>query len=1008
MRGMRGTTLGAFILDHPIGRGGMAEVWRAHHAEQGVPVAVKIAPGDPEAFAAEVEAVARLDHPHVVRVYDHGRTEEGRSWLAMELCQGGSLAVLPPTGWVGVRRAAEAVIGALAHAHAREVVHRDLTPANVLLAGPDDLRPGAKLTDFGLAFARPRAPGEVLGTPAWMAPELFSGEPDVGPWSDLYAAGALLWYLLTGAPPFGMDRPVAAFALAHAELSLPTFEPRVPVPSELPELLRWLLAKDPGARPGSAAEVLEALRLVDGEPPPPPAPTRARRAEMRLVGTGLGLFGRRPVPLVGRDAERAALSDAFLAAVDGEGPLVRVIRGEPGLGATRLCRWLVEEVRESGRGDGAVASTSLPAALARALRVDGRDPGRLERRLRSLGASDPYEWHAAHALLFPEDADRSGALRLTSRPERVAALRRLLARLSARHPFVLVLDHHEGDGLLEILAEAPELDRLLVLVAGVEVAGAPTIDLGPLAIPHQIQLVEGLLALSSGLAAQLRARAAGNPGFMVQIVADLVARGRLVPGPEGFVLAPGAELGLPASLGAWWLEQLGAAGPLETLELAAVLGPEVVGSEWDDACSAAGLPEPTARPLVTAGLAEGDEVHWHFKHPLAREALLARAEEGGRLRGWHDAAAAALRDQPGVTDRLGLHLLRAGRPEEAAPVLVAAARRAVRLGEDTSAETLVDALEAAMGDGEDATAVAARLFRAQLLTRRGQRGQARALAESALGAIQGNGWDALLPAALSLSGELARLDGDPGRARALLEPALARAEAAHDTVETAHVLRHLAHLAAWSGELGTAARRFQAAQVLFSRTGTSRGAIGSLLGRVDVARRAGEGAHAAELAASAEVLLARTPWRRGQAELDTLRGDLARDAGLLDEAVRRYRAALVEVEDAGAGDVVAPLLGLTICLDRLDRPEDARRTLAAAVERGAGGYRQAIPAALDVPLLAAEARPVDGALVDLLDLLATTGAVHPDVADALARAGARLDDERLLGWAEGHRAKLRR
>lgn len=1004
---MRGTRLGPFLLELPLGQGGMGEVWRGRHVGQDVPVAIKLAAADPEAFAAEVEAVARLDHASIVHVYDHGLTPDGQAWMAMELCSGGSLVHLPPTSWAGVRRATEAVLGALAHAHARDVLHRDLTPANVLIGAPTDVRPGLKLTDFGLSFARPRHAGVVLGTPAWMAPELFGPDPDLGPWVDFYALGALLWYLVSGDAPFGTQRPPEAFALAHAELPLPPLHPRMVVPSELPDLLRWLLSKDPADRPRTAAEVLEAVLLIDGMTPQPLRPV-PHRAPMRLVGTGLGLFGLRPIPLVGRDGERAVLAAEIQRVVDGEGPRVVAVTGDPGLGASRLARWALEHVRETGLGDGVVASAPVTAALARHLGVSGPGP-RLESRLRRLGAEDPYEWLAASALLFPEEGDRSGALRLTSAAERLAATRRLLARLATRAPFVLVLDHHDGDGLLDGLTEAADLDRLLVIVTGRAAPGpATTIDLGPLSLPHQIQLVEGLLALSGSLASQVRARAAGNPGFAVQIVADLVARGLLEVGEDGFVLAAGATPTLPDSLHAWWTERLAAAGRMDTLELAAVLGATVDSAEWADACAAAGLDEPEPERVLAAGVAHGSEARWSFVHPLAHESLLRRAADGGRSQRWHDAAATALADRPGTADRLGPHLLAAGRRAEAVPILLGAARRAVRAGDDGVARPLVDHLVEAVGFGVDATAVSARLFRAQLLTRQGRLSDAGLLAEPALQAIQGNGWDTLLPAALSLCGELARLGGDPTRARALLEPALARAEAAGDLTEAAHVLRHLGALAAWTGDLALAARRHQAAQVLFLRTGQPRGAIASVIARADVARRGGAAAVAREVAAQAEPMLVRTPWRRGQADLDVLRGDLARDAGEIGAAVRAYRAALHAYEDAGTGDVLAPLLGLVICLDRNDDPAEARETLGLALGRGAAtGFRAPLVVAVDVALRAAEGVPFDAQLVDLTDLLHDTETVHPDIADALERAASRFLDHRLGDWAAAHRRRLR-
>ena len=209
-------------------------VWRAIHREQGVPVAVKVltAHTDPEEFRNEVQSVAALYHPGVVMVFDHGlvdayaaaqtqgRLEENAPWLAMELASKGSLKDLRRNlSWADIRSLLINVLDALAHAHARGVIHRDIKPGNILLGGPEDHRPGLKLADFGLArgIESTQALRDVRGTPAYMSPEQVLGNwRAFGPWTDLYALGCVAWELITGAPPYaGEDfRNVAAQHLA--------------------------------------------------------------------------------------------------------------------------------------------------------------------------------------------------------------------------------------------------------------------------------------------------------------------------------------------------------------------------------------------------------------------------------------------------------------------------------------------------------------------------------------------------------------------------------------------------------------------------------------------------------------------------------------------------------------------------------------------------------------------------------------------------------------------------
>jgi serine/threonine protein kinase len=245
--------LGPFDLLAPLGRGGMGEVWRGAHRDQGLAVAVKVMTGEHareaayiEAFRNEVQSVAALDHPAIIYVFDQGQiTAEaeaasggvllaGSPFLAMELCSLGSLEYFPrPLDWPHLRALLLALLEALAHAHARGVIHRDIKPENVLLAGPDDPRPGVKLSDFGLAHPAEKARrtgegGGVAGTPLYMSPEQAMGHwRDYGPWTDLYSRGCVAWELATGSPPFIGTTPLATLA-AQLQRQPPELVPLAP------------------------------------------------------------------------------------------------------------------------------------------------------------------------------------------------------------------------------------------------------------------------------------------------------------------------------------------------------------------------------------------------------------------------------------------------------------------------------------------------------------------------------------------------------------------------------------------------------------------------------------------------------------------------------------------------------------------------------------------------------------------------------------------------------------
>ena len=277
--------LGPFDVTHPIGKGGMGRVWQATHRADGAPVAIKVLYGRfaeetrfHAAFRNEVRAVASLDHPHIVGVYDYGDVDalaaaesEGEltehcPYIVMELVSGGTLSKRAGKArWPEIRDVLLSLLDALAHAHARGVIHRDLKPGNVLV----DPIGNVKLTDFGLAHAvEELGDGEPFhaGTPAYMAPEQFDGQwRDYGPWTDLYALGCLTYTIIQGGPPFGTTRTWESKSHAHLYTPPPQIRSGVPLPKDFDAWLRTLLAKDVSHRYRRAADAAADLLLL-GDP----------------------------------------------------------------------------------------------------------------------------------------------------------------------------------------------------------------------------------------------------------------------------------------------------------------------------------------------------------------------------------------------------------------------------------------------------------------------------------------------------------------------------------------------------------------------------------------------------------------------------------------------------------------------------------------------------------------------------------------------------------------------
>ncbi len=330
-----GSAFGPYRVVAPLGRGGMAAVYRAHDPALDRDVALKVLPAeflhDP-AFAArfkqEAQVAARLEHPHIVPVHAFG-IEGGRPWMAMRLLAGGSLAERVRRGPLAPREAAEAlrsVADALDYAHARGIVHRDVKPANVLL----DEAGRAYLADFGIARMLEGSPvvtatGLIQGSPTYMAPEQAMGTK-VDRLADVYSIGVMAFECLTGRAPYTGTTPVAIL-MKHVQEPVPEPAPAELAPA-LAAVVRRCLAKAPADRwpsAGAFAAALEqaaagltpaagpgALPTLTVPPTPIPGLTRVstRPSERRrgwpwavagalalaaLVGGGL-LAARRPRP----------------------------------------------------------------------------------------------------------------------------------------------------------------------------------------------------------------------------------------------------------------------------------------------------------------------------------------------------------------------------------------------------------------------------------------------------------------------------------------------------------------------------------------------------------------------------------------------------------------------------------------------------------------------------------------------------------------------------------------
>ena len=273
--------LGQYRLKKKLGSGGMGEVYLAEHQMMKRPCAVKLIrpekAGDPRMlarFEREVRATAKLSHWNSIDIYDYGSTPDGTFYYVMEYLPGHNLGeIVEDYGPIPPARTAfllDQVCGALAEAHGIGLVHRDIKPANIFCAYRGGVFDVVKLLDFGLAKPTMEKSqdmqltlaGTVTGSPLFMSPEQASGEDSVDARSDIYALGAVMYYMLTGQPPFMSDNPLKVM-IAHASQEvIPLRRINAELPAELEEVVLRCLEKDPEHRFQDVVALRTAIREI--------------------------------------------------------------------------------------------------------------------------------------------------------------------------------------------------------------------------------------------------------------------------------------------------------------------------------------------------------------------------------------------------------------------------------------------------------------------------------------------------------------------------------------------------------------------------------------------------------------------------------------------------------------------------------------------------------------------------------------------------------------------------
>jgi serine/threonine protein kinase len=279
-----GKRVGGFLVKQLLGHGGMGKVYEAVQVSVGRPVALKVLKSSLQhddrlhkRFAREAQAIAQLNHPNIVTLYDFGVDDLGASYIAMEFVDGKLLTQYlrkPPSVEFAVHVFCH-ILRALQCAHARGIIHRDLKPDNVMLTTVGNDEYFAKVLDFGLARltdpdeqngersdeVQLTHAGEVFGTPLYMSPEQASGEQNIGKTSDIYSLGCMMYELISGSPPF-IGHKAMHVLMKHVHDDAPMLIPRrefAHISPQFIDIVMWCLVKAPQDRPQSAEQLLNSL-----------------------------------------------------------------------------------------------------------------------------------------------------------------------------------------------------------------------------------------------------------------------------------------------------------------------------------------------------------------------------------------------------------------------------------------------------------------------------------------------------------------------------------------------------------------------------------------------------------------------------------------------------------------------------------------------------------------------------------------------------------------------------
>jgi tetratricopeptide (TPR) repeat protein len=1006
--------LAEFELEQTIDTIGQEVAWSARHLGLDTAVQVRARVGG-EAASRYAEtlgrSLARMLHPGILPVYDRGvvdaatanssdgQLETGMNWLAVPAGFDTDLSRFRVDNWKQLFDLLLTLIEAAGYAHSHGAYLLRVDPSQVLGMS----RSNAVVLTHIIAIDELDSllQPDLVGA-CYQAPERNADwhcRPTAQ--EDLYALGSLCWFLISNEIPHGHARSLSDLVERQLAGDPSNVSATFSLPKGFRNWLAMMRAPTPTARFASLADARASLLEVDRlrgaqrwQPVTASIPTgwqrswSTKRNRLELV-LGMNLLGLRPLPMVARQEERNELWASLHGAVEGKNVTGCILRGDAGVGKSRLLSWIKHRAVETGAGDvirircspSELPGHTLSRLIMSALGFGTKQPelSEFQAALKRGGVSNHYEQDALASLVAaPQRLVGWPEVRFKRSEDRFTVLARMLQRLSRQRARIILID--DAQWAFETLVvirhlfagESQRGLRIFFVIATREPATkmrslesrqlaelaeqkrVSTLNLLPLRSEDMLHLLRDRLGMVPDLAARATEWCGGSPMMAHQLLESWLTDGALTGHHSGIAHRDGQSVALPVSFARLWTSRLDqvmheltepmAELARQALEVAALLGRSVDGAEWAGACRELGFepPETVIEKAVSAGLLWRTKQGWRFQHGTLRDALIIESEEEGRIAFHHRAIATFLQQsaagEPGLSLRCGEHRRAAGDHAVAFELLLKAEGEARAGGDDLLAERALDLAQASADGLPDQNQVESHVQlvkrRADILRVRGDWPAAFEAAEELEHRAQAAGDSDALIWALRIQGQSAFEQGNYDQASTLALSAQLAAQEAQDLGQTIHCELLLGMVSGAQSHWDQAITFYEAAKRRIEASCPNDHVLhGECLFHLGMVHQTqGNLGKALPLFISSLHHWERCGEQRGMAAVANALADAARAQGRDDRALDWYRRAKKVYESVGAWEALVVRLNISLVLLLDGHYEEAHQEVVGCVE----------------------------------------------------------------------------